>query len=181
MMTNPFQGMPQGYAVQPAQPQWAQQPQPMYRAPNNQLAAPSPRVASAVTQLAPPASFNARGATPDENPVRATMKLPSPEAFGLCAAPKASTAQAVNPLVGNQLSQERFKITAVNWTVVREELHRLGAKSFQVEQMNDGRHRFACKVSKLSGQTDLVEVFGQTEEEAVRNGLDKANAIRYGL
>jgi hypothetical protein len=47
--------------------------------------------------------------------------------------------------------------------------------------MNDGRHRFACKVSKLSGQTDLVEVFGQTEEEAVRNGLDKANAIRYGL
>ena len=118
---------------------------------------------------------------PDENPVRATMKLPSPEAFGLGAAPKASIAQAVNSLVGPQLSQERFNITAVNWTVVREELRRLGAKSFQMEQMNDGRHRFACKVSKLSGQTDLVEVFGQTEEEAVRNGLDRANAIRYGL
>ena len=101
--------------------------------------------------------------------------MPAPEAFGLVGVPSVSPAVA-----GRSLSNQTVQITAVNWTVVREELHRLGAKSFHVEQMNDGRHRFACKVSKSMGQTDLVEVFGQSEEEAVRAGLERANAIRYG-
>lgn len=175
MMPSQLQAMPQMYAAPPQPVQWAQQPQPMYRGPVTQYPAPSPRIASAVPQQPAQPRFTARGAMPEEAPARARIELPSPEAFGLKAAPEARPS-----LVGNTLANQDIQITAVNWTVVREELHRLGAKSFHVEQLNDGRHRFACKVAKTSGQTDLVEVFGRTEEEAVRSGLERANALRYG-
>jgi hypothetical protein len=174
MMPSQFQAMPQVYAAPPPA-QWAQQQQPMYRAPAAQYPAPSPRISSAVPQQPAQPRITARGAMPDEAPARARIELPAPEAFGLKAAPDAGTS-----LVGNTLANQTIQITAVNWTMVREELHRLGAKSFHVEQVNDGRHRFACKVAKTTGQMDLVEVFGRTEEEAVRSGLERANALRYG-
>jgi len=147
----------------------------MYRPTANPFAAAPPRTANAPTPLPAQPKLVARGAMPDEAPARPRIEMPAPEAFGLSSAPSLPTAVA-----GRSLANQTIQITAVNWTVVREELHRLGAKSFHVEQLNDGRHRFACKVAKSTGQTDLVEVFGQSEEEAVRVGLERANAIRYG-
>lgn len=101
--------------------------------------------------------------------------MPAPESFGLKAQDSAPAA-----LAGSQLAAQTIPVSTVNWNLVREELHRLGAKSFNVEHLQDGRHRFACQVTRNSGQTTLVEVIGQTEEEAVRSGLDKASAFRYG-
>lgn len=164
------QMMPQ---AQPAQ--WAQHPAPMYRPPANQIPAPSPRIASAAPQPGAQPKLTVRGAMPDEAPPRAKIQLPAPETFGLKAQ---HTAPA--PAMGTQLAAQTIPVSAVNWNLVREELHRLGAKSFNLEQMQDGRHRFACQVTRTTGQTMLVEVVGQTEEEAVRSGLDKANAFRYG-
>lgn len=164
------QMMPQ---VQPAQ--WAQHPAPMYRPPANQMPAPSPRIAAAAPQQGAQPKLTARGAMPDEAPARPRIQLPAPESFGLKALDSAPT-----PMASSQLAAQTIPVSTVNWNLVREELHRLGAKSFNVEQLQDGRHRFACQVTKTTGHTTLVEVIGQTEEEAVRSGLDKASAFRYG-
>ncbi len=111
---------------------------------------------------------------PEESVPRKKLVLPSPEAFGLKTSPSLALTVPATPL------SEQPIAAVMDWTGVRQELHRLGARSFQLENQADGRHRFACQVPRAGGQMTLVEVLGQTEEEAIRLGLERANGIRYG-
>ena len=154
---------------------WAQHPAPMYRPPANQVAAPSPRIpAQGMAAASPRQPVVARGAMPEESVPRKKLVLPSPEAFGLKTSPSLALTVPATPL------SEQPIAAVMDWTGVRQELHRLGARSFQLENQADGRHRFACQVPRAGGQMTLVEVLGQTEEEAIRLGLERANGIRYG-
>jgi hypothetical protein len=133
-------------------------PAPAFAPQNN----PAPAVPASAPRAAAPARPQplVRAKAPDEpTPARpAPLTMPSPEALGVAVRPAAS---------------------GPDWTALHARMQELGAVSFHMDALPDGRHRFTCWLPQgQPGVTQRIEALAATEAEAVRLGLEQAGQSR---
>src|SRR5207248_3046717 len=107
-----------------------------------------------------------RGAAPEDPPPPppAPAPIPTPEELGVApAAPPPASQEAPAPPAA----------APVDWARTRTRLRELGAVSFQLEGLPQGRCRFACWLPGPGGR-ERVEAQGGSEAEAVQLCLEKA-------
>jgi hypothetical protein len=110
-----------------------------------------------------PAAPVFRGSRPEEppapRPAPAPVSIPAPEQLGVSPAGKRDQ---------------------LEWAAMPKRLRELGAVSCQVEQLPDGQWRFSCQLATTEfGRTYAIEARAETEAEAVRQVLEKAELWKH--
>lgn len=200
MMTQPVypQSYPQAYPAQPSAPQpYAAQPDPaaeLAAQPGWPAAPPQPPAQAwpqqPGAQQAPQAAWARPAAiqAPSRQPIFRAQAPDDPPSMPETSAPAAATppaAAAVAPAPLSMPSPDQLGITTatatpapavdVDWTAARQRLTRLGAVSFNLDQLPQGACRFTCFLpTDQVGRTHRVEAAAASEAEAIRLALGKA-------
>jgi hypothetical protein len=95
--------------------------------------------------------------------------------FSTAVADSRRNGSVANPADKGEVIQVRRDLTKDHWDAVRKRLRELDAVGFQLITSPDGGCQFRCSLAtNVFGQTQDIEVRADSEREAVRQALARA-------
>jgi hypothetical protein len=127
--------------------------------PLQQASVVPPRPATQPARVAGPVIRGQAADEPTPPALPALVTIPGPEQLGV---------KTIRPGDGSP----------ADWSAARQRLRELGASCFQVQDLHGGGCRFICLLpTEKASYTHRVEVEAESEAEAVRKGLERAEQL----